>query len=161
MNKEHYIIEGEFYFGSDVKSVSTLLGSCVAIVVWHPKIKVGGMCHIMLPEPGLKDCSNKYANCAIANFIRCIYKINTRPQDYQTYIYGGGAMFVNTIQSKNSIGQRNIEASRKILLKEKFIIRGQDTGGNFYRKIKLNLITGDINLKAIDIEEGNKAILHG
>jgi len=161
MTKEYYIIEGEFYFGDDVKSVATLLGSCVAIVVWHPEIKVGGMCHIVLPDQGIKNDSNKYANCAVTNFIRCIKKINTQPQDYRTCIYGGGAMFVNRNKSISNIGKRNVEAVKKMLFNTNFRIYGEDTGGQFYRKIRLNLITGDINLKAINIKEGNKAILHG
>lgn len=161
MTKEHYIIEGEFYFGDDVKSVSTLLGSCVAVVVWHPKIKVGGMCHIVLPHQGKKVCSNKYANCAIANFIRCVKEVNTRPQDYLTYIYGGGAMFASSIKNKNSIGKRNVEVVKKMLLERKFIIEDEDTCGNCYRKIKLDIATGSVELKSVDVDESRKAILHG
>ena len=35
---------GDFYFGSGHTRVSTLLGSCVSITLWHPRRRIGGMC---------------------------------------------------------------------------------------------------------------------
>lgn len=40
---------GEFHFGGANTRIQTLLGSCVAITLWHPIRRIGGMCHYMLP----------------------------------------------------------------------------------------------------------------
>lgn len=40
---------GDFYFGGGATRISTLLGSCVSMTLWHPRRKIGGMCHYMLP----------------------------------------------------------------------------------------------------------------
>ena len=50
---EIFLQPGDFYFGDRDTRIRTLLGSCVSITMWHPRLHVGGMCHFMLPERGL------------------------------------------------------------------------------------------------------------
>ena len=45
-----FLQPGEFYFGEEKTRIRTLLGSCVAVTLWHPKLRIGGMCHYMLPR---------------------------------------------------------------------------------------------------------------
>ncbi len=33
---------GEFHFGGGPTRISTLLGSCVSITLWHPRKRIGG-----------------------------------------------------------------------------------------------------------------------
>jgi chemotaxis receptor (MCP) glutamine deamidase CheD len=40
---------GDFHFGSGKIRIRTLLGTCVAIAIWHPTRRIGGMCHFLLP----------------------------------------------------------------------------------------------------------------
>ncbi len=40
---------GDFHFGGGHTRISTLLGSCVSITLWHPRRLIGGMCHYMMP----------------------------------------------------------------------------------------------------------------
>jgi len=44
------LMPGELHFGGEVQSLKTLLGSCVALTLWHPKRRIGGMCHFLLPS---------------------------------------------------------------------------------------------------------------
>jgi chemotaxis protein CheD len=50
------IMPGQWHFGPEQITVKTLLGSCVALTLWHPQRRIGGMCHYLLPdrkrEPG-------------------------------------------------------------------------------------------------------------
>lgn len=60
MAREVILQPGELFFGKEDVVVKTLLGSCIAITLWHPEQKQGGMCHYMLPtrgnpRPGLMD----------------------------------------------------------------------------------------------------------
>ena len=47
---EIYLQPGEYFWGGQNNRVKTLLGSCVAICIWHPKLKIGGMSHCLLPS---------------------------------------------------------------------------------------------------------------
>src|SRR5439155_18563598 len=42
---EIFLQPGEWYFGDADTRIRTLLGSCVAITMWHPRRCLGGMCH--------------------------------------------------------------------------------------------------------------------
>jgi chemotaxis protein CheD len=49
---EIYLQPGEYFWGGERNRVKTLLGSCVAICIWHPRLKIGGMSHCLLPSRG-------------------------------------------------------------------------------------------------------------
>lgn len=62
---------GRYIFGDSHTRVRTLLGSCVAIVVWHPQRKIGGMCHYVLPNRKAvagRPLDGRYANEAMEIF---------------------------------------------------------------------------------------------
>ena len=139
-----YIHEGDIYFGNKARSVSTLLGSCVAVVIWHPLLKYGGMCHVLLPDNKNMQCSNRYANCAVADMIKKIKGVKSHPGEYITHVYGGGEMFTGSGNSGASIGRKNVETIVKILKHRGFKIREKDVGGQRYQKVRLNMETGHI-----------------
>ena len=47
---EIYLQPGEYFWGGENNRVKTLLGSCIAICIWHPVLKIGGMSHCLLPS---------------------------------------------------------------------------------------------------------------
>ena len=52
---EYFLQPGEFQFSDDPDvRLRTLLGSCVAITMWHPRRRYGAMCHYMLPTRGAR-----------------------------------------------------------------------------------------------------------
>ena len=44
------LLPGQWHVGRHVAQMRTLLGSCVAVVLWHPARRLGGMCHYLLPS---------------------------------------------------------------------------------------------------------------
>src|SRR3954447_16549729 len=93
---EIFLQPGECYFGDRYTRIRTLLGSCVAITLWHPKLLIGGMCHYLLPQrPGAQPAilSGKYADEAMRLLLGEIKRANTSPQDYEVKMFGGGNMF--------------------------------------------------------------------
>jgi chemotaxis protein CheD len=40
---------GDWHFGDENTRIRTVLGTCVSVVLWHPALRIGGMCHYMLP----------------------------------------------------------------------------------------------------------------
>lgn len=157
-NKDEFALEiflhpGDLYFGRAPTIISTLLGSCVAVTLWHPKEKIGGMCHIVLPElPGGRcdkregdRCNMRYGDCAICEFVKQATKFNTVAKDYDVHIYGGSDMFPDMQKpSGMKIGNRNIEKVKELLKLYKFHIKEIDAGGSNSRKIKLDLSDGSV-----------------
>jgi len=75
--------------------LETLLGSCVALMLYDKGKKIGGMAHIMLPytnDPNVKD-PGKYANTAVPALITKMITLGARPNKLVAKIAGGAAMF--------------------------------------------------------------------
>ena len=45
----HFLQPGEYMFSRRSLRIGTLLGSCIAFTCWHPQLRIGGMCHYLLP----------------------------------------------------------------------------------------------------------------
>jgi len=153
ISDRHVIEPGGFYFGEDEDSIYTLLGSCVAVTLWHPARYVAGMCHVVLSDRGKEVTHTRFASCAIKKFLEYIDKYNSVPSDYEVGVYGGGNMFPSIIKKNNAlIGVKNIEEVEKLLLAAGFIIKYKNVGGEVARKLTLNRITGDIILEHVVME---------
>lgn len=162
--KEIYLLPGEFHFGDKNSRITTLLGSCIAITLWHPQKLIGGMCHYMLPSPTFRKdqqtLNGKYAEDAIEMFMKEIKSAGTMPHEYQVKIFGGGAMFASeTITTTNCIPSYNgcIKSSncKQISCKNRLIapfllqqngfnITNHDLGGTQHRKVIFELWSGDV-----------------
>lgn len=158
-NKIKHILErrvispGGFYFGSDENLIYTLLGSCVAVTMWHPLLQIAGMCHVILPVRGKEASSTRYANCAIKKFLEEIENVGTSPQEYEVGVYGGGNMFpLLNKHYDNLIGVKNFKEIERLLLATGFTIKFKDVGGEVARKLTLNRITGGIILEHVELD---------
>lgn len=145
-----FLHPGEFYFGDEPVRIRTLLGSCVAITLWHPFRLMGGMCHYMLPNPNKSDLDHlngRYAEDAILMFLQEIKRFKTIPCEYQVKIFGGGNMFpsLSKPQEKN-IGQRNMDVGKKLLQEAGFQIHTSHLGGIGYRRIVFDIGNGDVSV---------------
>lgn len=156
INNEHVFLNpGEIAFGEAPMAVATLLGSCVSATLWHPHKLIGGMCHILLPENNSGATDTRFAECAVDYFVKQVKKYDSMPADYQVRLYGGGNMFPHIKRKVNmDIGKRNIMMMRHFLSQEGFRLRKglDDVGGNTYRRLTLNLSTGDVYLKSNSVE---------
>jgi len=151
---EVFINPGEFYFGEGHIRVSTLLGSCVSITLWHSLRRHGGMCHYMLDSRGIimGGLDGKYADEAMELFMVELKKRKTHPAEYQVKMFGGGNMFRHTkkVISEDDIGSRNIAAGLHLLERYGFKLNAKHVGGFGHRRLLLDLWSGDAWMKFTD-----------
>ncbi len=153
---EIFLQPGEFYFGEERTRIRTLLGSCVAITLWHPKLHIGGMSHYMLsnrPGPRKDEALNgRYAVDVMEMFMRELKRSGTRPREYQVKIFGGGRMFGATgpegkARANLGIPERNVRVGRELVTRYGFTFAAEDLGGNGHRNVVLDLWSGDVWVK--------------
>ena len=153
---EIFLQPGEFYFGEEKTRIRTLLGSCVAITLWHPKRRIGGMCHYMLPHRPQRRpderLDGRYAEEVSLMFMNELQTTKSRPGEYQVKLFGGGQMF-HQIHSSDKprrhidISARNIEVGRELVQRHGFRLQAEDLGGQGHRNVILDLWSGDVWLK--------------
>jgi chemotaxis protein CheD len=149
-----YLGPGDFCFGEGKLRITTLLGSCVAILLWHPLAAHGGMCHYMLPSRGkLRGESapdGKYGDEAMELFLRELKKRRTVPTQYRVSIYGGGNMFDADAATKMDIGQQNIGMAHSLLDQYGFTVTYDHLGSFGHRKIEFDVWSGEERLIHVD-----------
>lgn len=152
-----FLNPGEVFFGDSETRIRTILGSCVAITVWHPRQRIGGMCHYMLPVRGrgkVVSLDGKYADEAILLLLKEILRNRSNPYEYQVKLFGGGNMFSH-IPSKTThrhlnVADRNVVAGRTLLAQHGFTIAAEQLGGQGHRQIIFEVATGDVWVRKHD-----------
>lgn len=157
MNEPDFIIEiflrpGELHWGDTDTRIRTILGSCVALCLWHPKLKIGGMCHYLLPSRRIREDSEgldgRYGEEAIELLLDEIKKAKTKPSDYHIKVFGGANMFSKIIEkSAMNVGDKNVALAEEIAKKHGFQIMANHTRGIEHRSILFDLWSGDVWLK--------------
>jgi len=155
---------GDFHFGAGKTRISTLLGSCVSITLWHPRKRIGGMCHYMMTErERLTDAplDGRYAAEAFALFLRHVEQAGTRPSEYQAKLFGGANMFKNSKGSGMDIGARNIEYAHHLLVSQNITLIAEHVAGSGRRKLHFDLWSGDVWLAFPEGEDARITNSHG
>lgn len=148
---EIFLQPGEWYFGDRQVRIRTLLGSCVAMVFWHPEMLVGGMCHFMLPTRGGKahkaerPLSGRYADEAMHLLMREMKKAGAPHSEYQAKLFGGGDMF-STVSKRAGvhIGLNNVEAARRLVQHHGFDCVAEHLGGEGHRNVIFDIWSGHV-----------------
>lgn len=152
-----YLQPGEVFFGGSPSRVRTILGSCVAITVWHPVHLVGGICHYMLPSRGRrghKPLDGRYADEAIEMLERKASRFGIKIDECEFKLFGAGRMFsalglyASTCAGQAN-GSLNVAASNQVVARAiaaSFGARvvGQDLGGDGHRKVLFEVPSGRV-----------------
>ncbi len=131
--------------GDDDRLSISGLGSCVAIVLWDAASRVGGLAHVVLPDPSFsqRDRCWLFATTAIPALLREMEEVGADPSRLTARLVGGAAMFQElTPQDRVNIGQRNVAAARSALGCSGVPIVAEDVGGEVGRSIDFELADG-------------------
>lgn len=135
-------------------AITTLgLGSCVGVAVFDPVAKIGGLVHVMLPDStAVKNNNNiaKFADTGVRELIRLLEKKGVNRSRLKAKIAGGAQMFAfNTTNDAMRVGDRNVEASKRVLQQLRIPIVAEDTGKNYGRTVIFYPENGDFVIKAV------------
>ena len=143
------------------ENLSTLgLGSCVGIALYDSTNKIAGLAHAMLPDSTLiKNNSNtaKFVDTSIEVLISKMKALGARQSYIKAKLAGGAQMFAfNSTNENMRIGDRNVEATLKILKDLNIPIISKDVGLHYGRTIELYTEDGRLVIKTIG--NGRKTI---
>lgn len=111
MKKPVNISIGEYFASKTPAIIHTLLGSCVAVCLYDPYRRIGGMNHILLPgKADMKhfDVRARYGINAMELLINKMMTLNAGRRQLVAKVFGG-AHVIPMISREHGIGQKNAE----------------------------------------------------
>ncbi len=123
------------------------LGTCLGVALYDKTQKIGGIIHILLPEPlgNMEvDFPEKYASTGIPILINKLISMGSSHKDLKAVIAGGALVGPVSRQDIGlDIGGRSAEITRNILKNQGIDIVKSETGGFFTCTLELNMQTGE------------------
>ena len=134
---------GEWIVNDD-RPIATLLGSCVAVALFDPVLRCGGLNHFMLPirtrlTDGEYD-SLLRGDYAMEVLVNAMLGRGARKPRLLAKAFGGGNVVVGL---RTSIGEGNVEFTRTWLEREGIALVASDFGGSWARKVVFDPRTGE------------------
>jgi two-component system chemotaxis response regulator CheB len=150
--KRIFVLPGEIAVTRQPAVFSTLLGSCVAVLVHNKALKFGGMNHFMLPTGDSPSMQSKYGDWSTKKLLDSILSIDAKRENLEAGVYGGAAV-VGHLNSGFEIGQRNVIMAEKILKEYGIPVTHRKTGGEAGMKIFFDNYQGEVNIRYVQKSE--------
>ncbi len=135
------------------KSLVAYLGTCVGVVLCDRKARIGGMAHLLLPEPVSRGSDwqrEVYALTGLPLFIEALCRAGARKENLEAHIAGGALIEpVLKVDLNLNIGGRNTEMVEAILRAENIPVLNSETGGYLGCSMSLDLTTWNCDIEIL------------
>jgi chemotaxis protein CheD len=125
------------------------LGSCIALAVYDPVTRVGGLAHFMLPDSAIDSGQRRGQPCAFADIaIPLLLQLTVRQGADMRRLraYAAGAAQMIGSGPVFEIGRRNYEALLRGLRRADVPLEVQAVGGAVSRNLRLAIGTGRVRI---------------
>ena len=137
-------------------SLDACLGTCVGITLCDRKAGVGGLIHLLLPEPPNPQNPWKpeiYASTGLPLFIRDLCESGADKYNLEACVAGGALVGPVSRQDLDlDIGGRTTTIARTILKDAAIPIRKAETGGYFSCRLSLDLNTFESSIQPLSTQ---------
>jgi chemotaxis protein CheD len=132
--------------------VAVGLGSCVVVTLFDRQRRVGGMAHILLPDPSAaRDDSNpaRFATSAVPMLREAVQRAGGTGV-LEAKLVGGAALFGSLLGAGGQqMGERNVAAARRALAALGIAIAASETGGSSGRTAEFDVSTGVLEVRSV------------
>ena len=155
-----FLKPGEMYFGEQPAIVTTVLGSCVSVTMFAPHLRIGAICHGLLPDCKVDGCQTqvggrrcvegtRFVACSMVRMLEEFLKRKVRSDALEVKMFGGAEMFGAANGGQRSVGRQNLERAGLIIQDEGLRLISSDVGGDQGRKLLFNTQTGEVLLRRL------------
>lgn len=131
-----YLHPGELFASAQRSAVSTILGSCVAVCLWDPMAKIGGINHYLLPLwTGQGTVSPRFGNVAVQELLNKLLELGGQKSRLQAKLFGGACVIDAFRERESHLGTKNVRTAEDLLEREGIPLVAHDVGGCRGRKL--------------------------
>jgi len=159
---KYHVAAGSFQVAKkEQRILQAFLGTCVGVALYDAVQGVGGLFHILLPEPvcsGDTPMPEKYASTGFPMFMESLYNTGAKKEHLKAVIAGGALVGpLDEMDLSLDIGGRSVDIVRQALAREGIPVERSETGGFFSCCLNLNLQNGDIDIEPAGFENHSGA----
>jgi chemotaxis protein CheD len=147
-----FLSPGDLHAGFAPGRVWTILGSCVSVVIWHKRLKFGGMTHYLLPErPDSRQAGGgapdpRYGVDSCKLLLAAMGRAGVSPEQCVARLFGGSHMLISGKPgpSTNAIGHRNAAIAHEFIEQHGIRLLSESLLGDGHRRIFFDIGTGRV-----------------
>lgn len=137
---------GQAVLGAHPSCLTAVLGSCLGVALYHPRLRLGAMSHVVLPcSNGRESAPGKFADTAIPHMIGLLKARGATSATLVAKIAGGACMFGGG--GPLQIGAANAEAVRQALKAAGIAVASEDIGGTSGRRVRFHCDSGTLTVE--------------
>jgi len=138
----------------DAVLVTLGLGSCVAIALYDPVSRTGGLAHLLLPSPSVaRDQSNpgRFPETALPLLLGRMAATGAERERITARLVGGASMFGSSggTPGPRAMGERNVVSARQVLAAARVPVVGEDVLQNHGRSVYFFLDDGRVEVRTV------------
>ena len=150
-----HVHPGESHLVREPGILSTLLGSCVGITFWVERLRIGALCHPMLPcapERGIPQsggaADRRFVDFTIRDVAARLDALGVTRHETEVKVFGGADVLdFDPDRARPTIGKLNREAAVRTLRAEGYRVTASSLGGRSGMQIQFNTNTGEVLLR--------------
>jgi len=145
-----YLHPGMLFTSTRGHAVTTILGSCIAVCLWDPLGRMGGINHFLLPAwNGEGAPSTRFGDIAIRELISQVTAIGANRNQLLAKLFGGACVLEAFQSSTTHLGTQNSNLAKRVLREQGIPLVGEDVGGRKGRKLIFHTHNGTAWVKQL------------
>lgn len=155
----HYLKPGEIHLTSTPAMVTTILGSCLCVTMYHKYTRLAAICHAVMPSAN--SLSRKYddhrdifqyVDSSVEWMVQQFEIKGIKRHDIEVKMFGGAEMFTDGTAGSSpvSVGKKNIDVALRTIEMNRLKLTAWNIGGKKGRKVIFNTLTGEVFAKYVN-----------
>jgi chemotaxis protein CheD len=135
-----HVVQGQVAVSADPNvTYTTILGACIAVCLFDPDKRLGGVAHFLFPHGELHSQHElRFCNHAISDLMARVEEMGGNLNRLQASLFGGA----KSHDGRRNIGKRNAESALSFLASHDLAVVKRALGGEQLRRIRFSPTTG-------------------
>lgn len=145
-SEETLVSMGRTAAGRAPGRLKSVLGSCIGVAIYYPRLKTGVFAHVVLPDSaGRSGTPGKFADTAVPHMLELLNEMGVGSYGLTAKFAGGANMFSGS--GPLQIGDANVEAVTRALKLAGIRIAAKDVGGTQGRRVTFDCSSGAMTVQ--------------
>lgn len=129
-----YLHAGQLATAAEPTAITTVLGSCVAVCLYDPLARVGGMNHFLLPHHVERERSARFGTVAVPQLVEAVVRAGASRGGLVAKVFGGASLLATGTRGRR-LGEENAVLALRLLEEAGVRVLERDVGGARGRKL--------------------------